>query len=173
MDITAAPSIVTIGMIQGGIRGNIIPDSVVMVGTVRTLDRSASNDIHVRIRRTVEKVAESAGATSDVTITKAYPITYNDPALTARMVPTLKRVARDGKAAVLPPVTGAEDFSYFQQKIPGLYFFLGVTPDGVNPTTAAKNHSPLFFADEKALPVGVRALTQLTLDYMGGGKPVQ
>ena len=173
MDLTAAPSIVTIGMIQGGLRGNIIPDSVVMVGTIRTLDPQHHDDIHARIRRTVEKVAESAGATSEVTITKSYPITYNDPALTARMVPTLKRTARDGKAATLPPVTGAEDFSYFQQKIPGLYFFLGVTPDGVNPATAAKNHSPLFFADEKALPVGVRALTQLTLDYMAGGKVIQ
>jgi metal-dependent amidase/aminoacylase/carboxypeptidase family protein len=173
MDLTAAPSIVTIGQITGGIRGNIIPDSVVMVGTIRTLDPAHHDDIHARIRRTVEKVAESAGATAEVTIVKAYPITYNDPALTARMVPTLKKAARDGKAAVLPPVTGAEDFSYFQQKIPGLYFFLGVTPDGVNPATAAKNHSPLFFADEKALPVGVRALTQLTLDYMAGGKVVQ
>ena len=128
MDLTAAPSIVTIGMIQGGLRGNIIPDSVVMVGTIRTLDPQHHDDIHARIKRTVEKVAESAGATSEVTITKSYPITYNDPALTARMVPTLKRTARDGKAGVLPPVTGAEDFSYFQQKIPGLYFFLGVTP---------------------------------------------
>ena len=173
MDITAAPSIVTVGMIQGGVRGNIIPDSVVMIGTIRTLDTLHQNDIHARIRRTVEKVAESAGATAAVTITKGYPVTHNDPALTARMVPTLRRVARDGKAAVLPPVTGAEDFSYFQQKIPGLYFFLGVTPDGTNPATAPKNHSPLFFADEKALPVGVRALTQLTLDYMAGGKVVQ
>jgi amidohydrolase len=173
MDVTAAPSIITIGQISGGVRGNIIPDSVVMVGTIRTLDPSHHDDIHARIKRTVENVAESAGATSEVTITKAYPITYNDPALTARMVPTLKRTARDGKAAVLAPVTGAEDFSYFQQKIPGLYFFLGVTPDGTNPATAAKNHSPLFFADEKALPVGVRALTQLTLDYMAGGRVAQ
>jgi len=173
MDITAAPSIVTVGMIQGGVRGNIIPDSVVMIGTIRTLDTLHQNDIHARIKRTVEKVAESAGATAAVTITKGYPVTYNDPALTARMVPTLRRAARDGKAAVLPPVTGAEDFSYFQQKIPGLYFFLGVTPDGTNPATAPKNHSPLFFADEKGLPVGVRALTQLTLDYMAGGKVVQ
>ena len=173
MDVTAAPSIITIGQISGGVRGNIIPDSVVMVGTIRTLDPSHHDDIHARIERTVRKVAESAGATAEVTITKAYPITYNDPALTARMVPTLKRTARDGKAAVLAPVTGAEDFSYFQQKIPGLYFFLGVTPDGTNPATAAKNHSPLFFADEKALPVGVRALTQLTLDYMAGGRVAQ
>jgi len=173
MDLTSAPSIVTIGMIQGGVRGNIIPDSVVMVGTIRTLDKDHHDDVHARIRRTAEKVAESAGATAQVTITKSYPITYNDPALTARMAPSLKRAARDGKVATVPPVTSAEDFSFFQQKIPGLYFFLGVTPDGVDPATAAKNHSPLFFADEKALPVGVRALTQLTLDYMAGGKVVQ
>ena len=173
MDVTAAPSIVTIGQISGGVRGNIIPDSVVMVGTIRTLDPAQHDDIHARIRRTAEKVAEAAGATAQVTITKSYPITYNDPALTARMVPTLKKAARDGKAAILPAVTGAEDFSYFQQKIPGLYFFLGVTPDGTNPATTAKNHSPLFFADEKALPVGVRALTQLTLDYMAGAKVAQ
>ena len=173
MDITVAPSIITIGMIQGGVRENIIPDSVVMIGTIRTLDPVHQDDIHARIRRTVAKVAESAGATSEVAITKRYPITYNDPALTARMVPSLKRAARDGKAAVVPPVTASEDFSVFQQKVPGLYFFLGVTPDGVDPATAAQNHSPLFFADEKALPVGVRALTQLTLDYMAGGKVVQ
>jgi len=173
MDLTAAPSIVTVGMIQGGVRGNIIPDSVVMVGTVRTLDTLHQKDIHARIKRTVEKIAESAGATAQVTISLGYPVTFNDPVLTARMAPTLKRVARDGKAAVIPPITGAEDFSFFQQKIPGLYFFLGVTPDGVNPATAATNHSPLFFADEKALPVGVRALTQVTLDYMAGGKVVQ
>ena len=166
MDLTAAPSIVTIGMIDGGIRSNIIPDSVVMLGTIRTLDTLHQRDIHARIERTVEKVAESAGATATVTIRRGYPVTSNDPALTARMAPTLVRVARDGKAAVMAPVTGAEDFSFFQQKIPGLYFFLGVTPDGTDPARAPKNHSPHFFADEKALPVGVRALTQLTLDYM-------
>jgi amidohydrolase len=173
IDITTAPSIVTIGQINGGVRGNIIPDSVVMVGTIRTFDAGQQDDIHARIKRTVEKIAESAGATSQVTISRGYPVTRNDPALTAQMVPTLKRAARDGKAAVSPPVTGAEDFSLFQQKIPGMFFFLGITPDGVNPATAAKNHSPLFFADEKALPVGVRALTQLTLDYMATGRVAQ
>ena len=119
------------------------------------------------------KRLEAAGATASVSIPLGYPVTFNDPPLTRRMAPTLKRVARDGKADVGPPITGAEDFSFFQQKIPGLYFFLGVVPDGVDPATAPKNHSPLFFADEKALPVGVRALTQLTLDYMAGGKVVQ
>ncbi|HEX6048523.1 MAG TPA: amidohydrolase [Gemmatimonadaceae bacterium] len=173
MDITAAPSIVTVGMIQGGIRGNIIPDSVVMVGTIRTFDTLHQKDIHARIKRTVEKIAEAAGATAEVSILLGYPVTFNDPALTRRMAPTLARVARDGKAAIGPPITGAEDFSFFQQKVPGLYFFLGVVPDGVDPARAPKNHSPLFFADEKALPVGVRALTQLTLDYMAGGRVVQ
>ena len=171
MDVTAAPSIVTIGQINGGVRGNIIPDSVVMVGTVRTLDTKHQKDIHERIRRTAEKVAEAAGARADVRIGLGYPVTFNDPALTARMAPTLARVARDGKAAIMPPVTGAEDFSYFQQRIPGLYFFLGVVPDGTDPATAPKNHSPHFFADEKALPVGVRALTQLTLDYLAHPRP--
>jgi len=166
MDVTAAPSIVTIGQITGGVRGNIIPDSVVMVGTIRTLDTAHQKDIHERIRRTAQKVAEAAGARADVRISLGYPVTHNDPALTARMAPTLKRVARDGKAAVMAPVMGAEDFSFFQQRVPGLYFFLGVTPDGVDPATAAKNHSPHFFADERALPVGVRALTQLALDYL-------
>jgi amidohydrolase len=89
------------------------------------------------------------------------------------MAPTLRRVARDGKAGVIPPITGAEDFSFFQQRIPGLFFFLGVVPDGVDPATVPKNHSPHFFADEKALPIGVRALTQLTLDYMAGGRVIQ
>jgi amidohydrolase len=173
MNVTVAPSIISIGMIQGGVRSNIIPDSVVMVGTVRTLDAVQQNDLHARITRTAEGIAQSAGATAQVTIVRTYPVTVNTPALTARMAPTLRRVARDGKAAITPPVMPSEDFSYFQQKVPAMFFFLGVTPDTANFTTVAANHSPLFFADEKALPVGVRALTQLTLDYMAGGKVVQ
>ncbi|MEX2179805.1 MAG: amidohydrolase [Gemmatimonadaceae bacterium] len=166
MNITTAPSIVTIGMIHGGVRNNIIPDSVVMQGTIRTLDAAHRTDIHARVTRAVEKVAESGGATAVATITLGVPVTHNDPALTARMAPTLHRVAGPGRASVMHAVTGAEDFSFFQEKIPGLYFFLGVTPESVDPATAPTNHSPYFFADEAALPVGVRALTQLTLDYM-------
>ena len=167
MDITAAPTIVTIGQINGGVRGNIIPDSVVMVGTIRTLDPSHQQDIHDRVKRTAERIAESAGATADVRISQGYPITYNDLALTQRVMPTLRRAA-NGKVGEAPLVTGAEDFSYFQQKIPGVYFFLGVTPAGTDPRTASKNHSPHFFADEAALPVGVRAMTFLALDYLRG-----
>ncbi len=171
MNLVAAPSVVSIGMIQGGVRGNIIPNSVVMAGTIRTLDPSHRADIHQRVRRTVEKVAEASGATAEVTIGPGVPITYNDPALTERMASVLRRVARDGNAGVTNPATTSEDFSFFQEKIPGLYFYLGVTPDGTDPATAPTNHSPQFFADEGALPVGVRAMTHLAVDYLTMSAP--
>ena len=164
-DLTLAPAVVTIATIHGGVRGNIIPDSVVMTGTVRTLDPKQREDIRQRVRRTAEKTAESFGATARVTLEQGYPVTYNDPALTEWALASL-RSAADGRVALAPPTMGSEDFSYFQQKIPGLYFFLGVTPRGQDPATAPKNHSPYFAADEFALPVGVRSLTQLTLDYL-------
>jgi len=167
-DITRAPAVVTIASIHGGLRSNIIPDSVVMVGTVRTLDLEMQAQIEERIRRTVAGISESAGATAEVSLSRGLPITYNDPDLTQRMVPTLERVAGPGKASQSPPATGAEDFSYFQQEVPGLYFFLGVIPDSVPLTEAAPNHSPYFFADEAALPLGVRALAHLAVDFLAG-----
>jgi amidohydrolase len=167
-NITQAPAVVTIASIHGGLRSNIIPDSVVMVGTVRTLDLEMQGRIEERIRRTVAGIAQSAGATAEVSLSRGLPITYNDPDLTQRMLPTLERVAGPGKAAQAPPATGAEDFSYFEQEIPGLYFFLGVIPDSVPLTEAAPNHSPYFFADETALPLGVRALAHLTVDFLAG-----
>ncbi len=166
LPVTLTPSIITIGSIHGGVRGNIIPDEVEMVGTIRTFDADVRRDLHRRIRRTAEQIAASAGATAEVSITHGYPVTVNDPELTARMVPTLQRVAGDDPVVVQDLMTVAEDFSYFQQEVPGLFFFLGVTPEDQDPATAPSNHSPLFFADEQALPVGVRALTNLTLDYM-------
>jgi amidohydrolase len=169
-DITKAPAIVTIGEIHGGNRGNIIPDSVMMTGTIRTFDEALRKDIKERIRRTVELTAQAAGATATVDFGSGNnPVTYNDPGLTARMVPTLERSAGKDKLMIEPLVTGAEDFSLFQEKIPGLFFFLGVAPAGADPKTIARNHSPYFFADEGALPVGVRAMTNLTLDYLAGG----
>ncbi|HEX6938052.1 MAG TPA: amidohydrolase [Longimicrobiales bacterium] len=162
-ELTRAGAVVTIGSLHGGVRHNIIPDSVVMLGTIRTLDPTMQAPIHDRIVRTATKIAESAGATATVEIQRAVPVTYNDPALTEAMLPTLRRVAGEGNLAVTPATTTAEDFSFFQQEIPGLYFFLGVAPD---PATAAPNHSPHFFADERALPVGVRAMTHLTLDFL-------
>jgi amidohydrolase len=168
-DITRVPAIVTIGEIHGGNRGNIIPDSVMMTGTIRTFDEGIRKDIKERIKRTAEMIAQSAGATATVDFGSGNnPVTYNDPALTARMVPTLERSAGKDKVTVEPLVTGAEDFSLFQQKIPGVFFFLGVAPAGANLSTIARNHSPYFFADEAALPVGVKAMVNMTLDYLTG-----
>jgi len=172
IDVTKYPAIVTIGMIQGGNRGNIIPDSVMMYGTVRTFDDEMRKDIHERIRRTAEHIAASAGATATVSVPPYGIVTYNDPALTRQMLPTLERVAGKEHVTEAQLTTGAEDFPEFTREIPGLYFFLGVTPEGQDLLTAPKNHSPYFFADEKALPIGVRAMTNLAVDYLfqAGGK---
>jgi amidohydrolase len=169
VEVTAAPSVITIGMIQGGNRGNIIPDSVIMQGTIRTFDEAMRADIHRRITRTVQDIAHSAGATATVDISKGGLVTSNDPALTERMLPTLQRTAGAGGVRLINPITGSEDFPVFTKDIPGLFIFLGVLPKGADPKTAPVNHSPLFFADEAALPTGVRAMANLALDYLRGG----
>ena len=166
VDITTAPAVVTIGAVHGGVRNNIIPDSVVMIGTIRSFDAAMRRDIWARVRRTAEGIAQSAGATAAVTIDSGPPVTYNDPALTERMAPTLRRVAGSDRVGISEAKTTAEDFSRYQEKIPGLFFFLGVTPPGTDPRAAAPNHSPRFFVDEAALPVGVRALSHLAVDYL-------
>ncbi len=169
IDLTNVPAIVTVGRIQGGNRGNIIPDSVVMEGTVRTFDEAMRADIKERIRRTVEQIAQSAGATATVSFgTGNNPVTFNDPGLTERMMPTLKRVAGDANVKQSQLSTPAEDFALYQQTTPGMFFFLGVTPKDKDPKTAPRNHSPWFFADEGALPVGVRLLSNLAVDYLSG-----
>jgi amidohydrolase len=128
-------------------------------------------DIHARVVRTAESIAAASGARADARVTLGLPVTVNDPALTAWAAPTLDRVAGADKAYPAPPSLGAEDFSYYAQRVPGLFLFLGVTPEGQNPAAAPANHSPLFFADEGALPVGVRALTHLAVEYMTTGGP--
>jgi amidohydrolase len=165
VNIAQAPAVVTVGKFTAGNRSNIIPDTAELVGTVRAFDNDERTKIRQRITDMATKYAEAAGATAKVTWGLGYPVTTNDPALTEKMAPTLQRVAGPGKAIVGPLTGTAEDFSYFQQKVPGLFFFLGVTPPGKE-ATAAQNHSPFFFADESALPVGVRALTSLTVDYL-------
>jgi len=164
-DITLAPAVVTIGTIHGGIRFNIIPDSVVMTGTIRTFDEEMRKDVHMRIRRTAERIAEASGATATVTITKAADLVYNDPALTEMMAPSLRRAANDkvNPSGLWMP---SEDFSEFTRNIPGLYVFLGVNAPGVTADDAAPNHSPKFFVNEDALPVGVKAYVALATDYL-------
>jgi amidohydrolase len=168
VNIAKEPAVVSIGGIDGGIRFNIIPDRVTMVGTVRTFDEALRDDIHERIRRTAENIAEAQGATAEVTIEKPYAVTVNNPALTARMLPTLNRVAGAGNVQLRDRLMGAEDFSYFAQRAPGLFLFLGGTPKGVDPATVAYNHSPRFSIDESALKLGVRTLLHLTGDYLEG-----
>lgn len=166
VNVTHEPAVVSIGGIDGGNRFNIIPDKVEMVGTVRTFDEAMREDIHRRIRLTAEKIAEAAGARASVEIDKPYGVTINDPALTERMLPTLRRVAGEKNVILRSKTTGAEDFSFFAQKAPGFFFFLGGSPKGTDLAKVAYNHSPRFYVDESALLLGVRALTHLTIDYM-------
>ena len=137
-----------------------------MVGTIRTLNTEMQDEIHKKIRLTVTKIAESAGAVADVHISKGYPVTYNEPELTAMMLPSLKAVAGVENVELVKAITGAEDFSFYQQQIPGLYFFLGGMPKDKKPEEAAPHHSPGFYIDESSLKLGVRSLSYLVLDYM-------
>ena len=169
-DITLAPAVVTIGSINGGVRRNIIPDSVVMSGTIRTFDAEMRKDVHMRIKRTAERIAEASGATATVTIALGSDVVYNDPALTERMAPTIRRVVGDklNPSGLWMP---SEDFSAFTKDIPGFYFFLGVNAPGVTAENAAPNHSTKFFVNEDALPVGVKAYVALATDYLGQKTP--
>ncbi len=170
VDLTTSPAVVTIGRIDGGVRSNIVPDSVLMIGTIRSLDAGVRALLHARIRRTVEHIAASQGATAEVTIAGeyGYPVTANDPALLARMTPTLRAVAGDGFGAEVTPVLGAEDFSYFANEVPGLFLWLGIKTPGASDEAFPPNHSPLFRIDEAALPLGVRALAHLAVDFLEG-----
>jgi len=172
LDITKAPAVVSIGSIHGGVRGNIIPDRVDMLGTIRTFDPEMREDFLKRITKTAETVAAAAGAKATVTITPYAPVTYNDPALTAEMLPTLAWAAGSGdKVVEVPRIMGAEDFAFYQKKIPGFYFFLGVNKEGVGAYKAPTNHSPYFYANEDALIVGVRALAGAAWDYLEQAAP--
>ncbi len=175
MDLTNSAAVVTVATIHGGVRNNIIPEEVEMSGTIRALDTKMQYDIHERIRRTATHIAESQGAKADVTVKIQYPVTYNDPKLTDQMAPTLEAVAGKENVHLTPAVTGAEDFSFFQQKVPGLFFFLGGAPKGKPIEETAPHHTPDFYLDESGFGLGVRAFCHLVVDYAdqytaGGGK---
>ena len=170
VNITNEPAVVTIGSIHGGNRFNIIPEEVEMVGTIRTFDEAMRDDIHKRIKNTAEMIAASQGASVQVEIEKPYSVTINDEELTALMVPTLKRIAGDKNAQIRPKTTGAEDFSFYQQKIPGLFYFVGISPPATDLSKVAVNHSPKFFVDESGLLLGIRSLAALAVDYLQMGK---
>lgn len=165
-ELTKEAAVITVGRLQAGIRENIIPEEAFMAGTIRTLDAGMQDKIHEKIKLTATKIAESAGATAEVTIRRGYPITYNDPALTEKMATSLERAAGKEKTMRINAATGAEDFSFFQQKVPGLFFFVGALPPGQDMSTAPSHHTPDFMIDEKGFLTGIKAMLNVTVDYM-------
>lgn len=166
LDITKGPSVVTVGAFNAGIRSNIVPEQAELVGTIRTLDPDNQAEVHRRVTQTAQHIAEAAGATATVSISKDAAITWNDPALTEATVPSLKRAAGDANVELAPVIMASEDFSAYQQKVPGVFYFLGVNADGVATKDAASNHSPYFFVNEAALATGVRAHVLTALDFL-------
>jgi amidohydrolase len=166
VDVTLAPSIVSVGRINGGIRNNVIPDSVEMEGTIRTFDAAMRDQIHMRIERTARLIAQSAGAEIDFKLETGYPATVNDAALYKRMMPTLQRISGDQPINEVLPQTVAEDFSVFANATPGLYLFIGNGEPGVDPDTLPSNHSPFFDMYEPGMQLGVSAFVHMVADYL-------
>jgi amidohydrolase len=166
-DITEMPTVLSVGAIKGGIRFNIIPDTVEMVGTLRTFDEKVRAEVIERMNRTATNIAAASGATAKLTMTEPRnPPVINDPALTARSLPSLERVAGKGNVRIISLQTTAEDFSFYGQRVPALFFWVGITPPDRDPATAAFNHSPLFYVDEAGMAVGMKAMLAVAVDYL-------
>ena len=165
MDLTTAPLVITVGTINSGVRSNIIPETAEMTGTIRTLDSKMQVEVHERIKHTAKTIAESSGATADVTIDTKTLVTYNDPALVKKTLPSLIKAAGDENVSESTWVTGAEDFSFFAAKAPSFFFNLGGMPKGTDPKKAGPHHTPDFYLDESGFIVGVKAFCQLVFDY--------
>ena len=171
LNLTESPAVISVGSIHGGVRSNIIPDVVEMEGTIRTFDPAIREQIFIELRKIAETTAAMAGATVEVLLPNGdnYPVTINDPDLTQRVLPTLRDIVGKDMVYRSGRSMGAEDFSFFAQQVPGFYFYLGVNKIGADLSSTAGNHSPLFIIDDGALPVGVKALTHMTIDYLNGG----
>jgi len=163
--LTTEAAVISVGSIHGGLRSNIIPEEVNMVGTIRTLNYDMRTKIHADIKRVATSIAQSQNAEAIVNIDEGYPITYNDPALTEKMLPSLQAAAGQENVMLWKAITGAEDFSFFQEKVPGLYFFIGGMPKGMNPAEAAPHHTPDFYVDDEGMKLGMRAFSYLVFDY--------
>lgn len=166
VNIAQVPAVISVGSIHGGNRNNIIPDEVTLVGTIRSFDEAIRSDIHARVRQTATSLAAASGAQAHVDIRRGYPVTRNDPALVAASLAGLQRVVGEEGLHEEPLMMAAEDFSYFASEAPGFFFFLGATPEGMDPAEAPSNHSPFFDVDESTLRVGVEALATLAVDYL-------
>ncbi|MDP5186443.1 amidohydrolase [Alishewanella sp. SMS8] len=165
INITRAPAVVSFGIVEGGVRNNIIPDEVYLEGTIRNFDMGIRQQIFGLLTQAAQASAAVTGATADVKILEGYPVTLNDPALTRRSLPILQQVAGKEKVEESALVTGAEDFSFYALETPGLFVFLGVTPEGQDAAKAPANHSPFFYADEKALKTGTELYVNWALSY--------
>lgn len=166
MPLTTAAAVLSFGKIEGGVRSNIIPEETKLVGTIRTLDADMREVLFERFRTVVQNTAESNGAEATLSIDKGYPVTYNDPELTAMMGSTFVDViGAENVNANMNAITGAEDFSFFQQEIPGLFFFLGGMPKGQDPATAAPHHTPDFYVDDEGMLTGIQLMSRLVVDY--------
>ena len=170
MPLTEAAAVVTIGSIHGGVRSNIIPESLYMLGTIRTLDENMKKTVLKRLDEIVYNIAEANNAKAKITYLVSYPITYNDPELYNQMLPSLKRINGSENVHSMNAITGAEDFSFYQEKIPGIYFFIGGAKKGTDPSKAAPHHTPDFYVDDSAMLTGIKSMTTLTLDYLKKNK---
>ena len=170
MNLTEEPSVVTVGSFQAGNRSNIIPDEAKMEGTIRAFDEQHRTDIHQFVEKISTLIAEAGGARAHVHINRGYPVTVNDVALTEWSLASLQRAAGMDNVGICPKTCGAEDFSFFQQQVPGFFFNIGCTPPDKDCRTAPSNHSPRFYVDEQGLKVGVKALTTLALDWLDSRK---
>ena len=165
-ELTKEAAVITVGRMQSGIRENIIPEEAFFAGTIRTLDTAMQQKIHDKIILTATKIAESAGATAEVKITRETPVTFNDPTLTQKMIPSLQKAGGASHTLVINAITGAEDFAFYQKKIPGFFFFVGAMPPGQDPNTVPSHHTPDFMVDERAFVTGIKAMLNLTVDYL-------
>lgn len=168
VNVTKNAAVVTIGAIHGGNRSNIIPEQVEMLGTVRTLSEADEKLVFERIRQIVTKTAEANGteATLELPYSSHYPVTFNNIALTAKMLPSLQKSTGVENVVLVPAETGAEDFSFFANEVPGFYFYVGALPKGKDPETSAPHHTPEFYLDESGFITGVNAMVNLVVDYM-------
>jgi amidohydrolase len=159
-------NVLTVGIIRGGDRNNIIPAEVYLEGTIRTFDTAIEDTLEQRMRDIFDGTTKAAHATFELSFDRSHPLTKNDLALTDRMVPTLQRIVGKDNVSVVPPETGAEDFSFFSNLVPGFYYRVGVVPEG---KSSGGHHTPTFYADDKAVPIGIRTLSALVLDYLASG----
>jgi amidohydrolase len=163
--------VISTTIFKGGVRENIIPEEAVLAGTIRTLDKGMQKEVWERIERTAKNIAAASGATADVVLDSKTGVTYNNPALTQQMLPSLQK-ATNGNAITMDAVMGAEDFSFFADKIPALYFYVGGLPAGKDPKSAAPHHTPDFFIDESGMKTGIKAFCYLVLDYIAANKKI-